>query len=160
MNEEAEIQILKLNLCHCWLTWKLPKKPLAETDLNPPVQNSYNRIHLPSGIKTCSEYFFKSPFFPIIGCCFANFVAIWSNMMSTLLPSFSVFCLKNKMLVPFLISEYGPTSLVVRARTCLLNLLSWMSWVGNIWFLSPLVPQISQFVYFWGKCVYFSIFEW
>jgi hypothetical protein len=38
--------------------------------------------------------------------------------------------------------------------------------VGNIWFLSPLVlskwevPQLSQFVYFWGECVYFSIFEW
>ena len=33
--------------------------------------------------------------------------------------------------------------------------------VENIWFFSPLVrskweiPQLSQFVYFWGKCVYF-----
>ena len=38
--------------------------------------------------------------------------------------------------------------------------------VRNIWFLSPLVPSkqenlalLSLFT-FWGKCVYFSIFEW
>ena len=41
-----------------------------------------------------------------------------------------------------------------------------MSWVGNIWFFSPLILskweilQLSQLYTFWGKSVYFSIFEW
>ena len=44
----------------------------------------------------------------------------------------------------------------------------WPTWVRNIWFFSPLVPSkreknilvlLSLYI-FWGKCVYFSIFEW
>ena len=42
----------------------------------------------------------------------------------------------------------------------------WEIKVRNIWFLSPLVLSkwenlaFSVFYTFWGKCVYFSIFEW
>ena len=38
-----------------------------------------------------------------------------------------------------------------------------MTEVGNFWFLPPLVLsnwEVPQLSHFWGKCVYFSIFEW